>query len=218
VLIFYLRAHGVIGAVGDWSSRDVAYGLIDYCVVIEMVGFAIAHGFTFAYTEYLPGSVPTPEMVCRQRQEQEQPLQGSATGPYDDPSGGGATEEPRRANSNPPLPPPKASNSYYRPPATLEQPMKFRDALWSSSVPRETIQDIQRLRTGFDTALQEVLCRDNNTGISLPEMDIRSDLELTDDSILNDGGEQRGEEAGGATEEHDRVQSQQDDPPDGSFA
>jgi hypothetical protein len=184
VLIFYLRAHGVIGNVGDWSSRDVAYGLIDYCVVLEMVGFAIAHGFTFTYTEYLPGSVPTPEMVCQQPQEQQQPLQWSNPGSCEDPSGLGL-EVP--TPNNPPLPPPKVSSSYYRPPATLEQPMKFRDALWSSSVPRETIQDIQRLRTGFDSALQEV-CRD--TGISLPEMEIRSDLELQDDNDNDDDEEE----------------------------
>jgi hypothetical protein len=31
--------------------------------------------------------------------------------------------------------------------------MNFRDALWSSTVPKETLQDIQRLRAGVDGAL-----------------------------------------------------------------
>ena len=35
----------------------MANGLIDYCVCIEMVCFAIAHAYTFSYTEYLPSTV-----------------------------------------------------------------------------------------------------------------------------------------------------------------
>ena len=57
VIIFYLKAHGLIDDVGDWTGEEVANGLIDYCVCIEMVGFAIAHSYTFTYTEYLPDHV-----------------------------------------------------------------------------------------------------------------------------------------------------------------
>jgi Organic solute transporter Ostalpha len=177
VIIFYLRAHGIIGNVGDWTSRDVAYGLIDYCIVLEMVGFAIAHSYTFAYTEYLPGSVPTPEMICQQQQQQEQE-QNEAF----------ANEMGQCADDARPRNPSLHSRnvSSYRPPATLDQPMKFRDALWSSTMPRETIQDIQRLRTGFDSALQEAR---RDAGISLPEVAIRSDLQLHDEGDGHEEGE-----------------------------
>ena len=112
VLIFYLREHGIIGNMGSWSSAEVANGLIDYCIVVEMIGFAIAHSYTFSYKEYLPSSLPTmPDAGALQRAE--------------------------------------SSGSAYRPPATLNQPMGFRDAFWSSTVPRETIRDIQSLRTGL---------------------------------------------------------------------
>jgi Organic solute transporter Ostalpha len=168
VIIFYLRAHGIIGNVGDWTSRDVAYGLIDYCIVLEMVGFAVAHSYTFAYTEYLPGSVPTPEMICQQQQEQSEAFAEAN-------EAGQCPDNPRVRN--PSLH--SRDVSSYRPPATLDQPMKFRDALWSSTMPRETIQDIQRLRTGFDSALQEVR---RDAGISLPEVTIRNDLELHDEA------------------------------------
>jgi hypothetical protein len=55
VLIFSLKEHGIIDRMGSWSSVQVANGLIDYCIVVEMVLFAIAHSYTFTYTEYLPG-------------------------------------------------------------------------------------------------------------------------------------------------------------------
>ncbi|KAI2509259.1 Organic solute transporter Ostalpha [Fragilaria crotonensis] len=54
VVIFYLRAHGVIEDIGDWKADEVANGLIDYCVCVEMIVFAIAHSYTFTYLEYLP--------------------------------------------------------------------------------------------------------------------------------------------------------------------
>lgn len=110
VLIFYLRAHGIIENMGSWSSAEVANGLIDYCIVVEMIGFAIAHSYTFSYKEYLPESIPEiPD-----------------------------ADDLGRAES---------SGSGYCPPATLNQPMGFRDAFWSSTVPRETIRDIRGLRT-----------------------------------------------------------------------
>ena len=57
VVIFYLQAHGIIADIGSWTGDQVANGLIDYCVCIEMVAFAIAHAYTFTYTEYLPDHV-----------------------------------------------------------------------------------------------------------------------------------------------------------------
>lgn len=148
VIIFYLRAHGVIGNLGDWSSEDVAYGLIDYCIVIEMVGFAIAHSYTFTYTEYLPSNLPAARRSTQQCE-----------------SGGDSSFN--NASSN---------GTTYRPPATLEHPMKFRDALWSSTMPNEVAEDIQRLRTGFDSALQDAM---RGRSISLPE--IESNVEESDE-------------------------------------
>jgi hypothetical protein len=57
VIIYYLYAHGIIGDAGSWTGEEVANGLIDYCVCIEMVAFAIAHSYTFTYTEYLPSTI-----------------------------------------------------------------------------------------------------------------------------------------------------------------
>jgi Organic solute transporter Ostalpha len=101
VLIFSLKEHGFIDSMGSWSSVQVANGLIDYCIVVEMVLFAIAHSYTFTYTEYLPGR-------------------------YSHVSEG--------------------HTSRYSPPAILHQRMGFRAALWSSTVPRETLHDIRTLQ------------------------------------------------------------------------
>jgi len=38
------------------GDDDVASGLQDYLVCVEMFYFAIAHKFTFTYLEYLPGN------------------------------------------------------------------------------------------------------------------------------------------------------------------
>jgi hypothetical protein len=105
VIIFYLKAHGIIDHLGSWTSEEVANGLIDYCVVIEMVIFAIAHSYTFTYKDYLPRTTTT------------RVVETSVT----------------------------TTQYLYRPPETLPQPMNFQDALWSSTVPRETIKDIKML-------------------------------------------------------------------------
>ena len=114
VVIYYLQAHGVIGAVGDWEADEVANGLIDYCICIEMVIFAIAHSYTFTYKEYLPRH----------------------TGNNSDAEAQG-------------------NEGTYQPPVarTLTRPMRFQDAFWSSTVPEETLHDIQRLRQGVDQAM-----------------------------------------------------------------
>jgi len=128
VAIFYLRDHGIIDKMGSWSSIDVANGLIDYCIVIEMVGFAIAHSYTFTYKEYLPGNLPLPTEELNEDETTQIP------------TGEGVLA--------------RGQSSTYRPPATLHQPMKFKDAFWSSTVPKETLEDIQRLRSGLiDNAL-----------------------------------------------------------------
>jgi Organic solute transporter Ostalpha len=132
VIFSYLRAHGIIEHMGTWSSIDVANGFIDYCIVVEMVIFAIAHSYTFTYTEYLPGRLPLPSTSTPE--ESREDVDGVRNVPNEESS---SPSQPRQ----------------YRPPATLPQPMNFRDALWSSTVPKETLQDIQRLRAGVDGAL-----------------------------------------------------------------
>lgn len=169
VVIFYLEAHGMISGAGSrWSADDVANGLIDYCIVFEMVLFAIAHSYTFTYKEYLPSNMPA-EM-----------FENTA------PTGNHTAVDTIGVQNAPPIPPtvhtedvapecsqngessehdivpgpPRLSTAQsdatngsttprtYRPPAVLDRPMGFTDALWSSTLPKETIEDIQRLRVG----------------------------------------------------------------------
>ena len=137
VIIYYLYAHGIIDDIGSWTGEEVSNGLIDYCVCIEMVAFALAHSYTFTYTEYLPSTVQR-AMSSYQSQFDNN---GDSTG--------------------------DSNNSTYRPPATLDRPMRFRDALWSSTVPSETLHDIRRLQSGVDTVMEQV----NDPGlISLQNM------------------------------------------------
>lgn len=130
VIIFYLKAHGIIDDIGAWTGEQVANGLIDYCICIEMVGFAIAHAYTFTYEEYLPSTVQAAMAEYERVQTND--------------VGGGNEATPRRASAT------------YRPPETLPRPMKFKDAFWSSTLPSETIQDIRRLQNGVDRAISQV--------------------------------------------------------------
>jgi Organic solute transporter Ostalpha len=158
VVIFYLRDHGIIAGMGPWSSIDVANGFIDYCIVVEMVFFAIAHSYTFTYTEYLPGRLP-------------QALESSTNGSR---AGEDGVLGRRTTDDLCTLP---QSQQRYRPPATLCQPMRFRDALWSSTVPHETLQDLQRLRSGVDSVMN---LPSRSRGISLADMtreDVHGDPE-----------------------------------------
>lgn len=173
VLIFYLEAHGIINGAGSrWSAQDVANGLIDYCIVLEMVLFAIAHSYTFTYKEYLPSSMP-PEYFAPQQQhhQTEESLHVLAENGIDLETNNNDSVScpPVVRNSDdtvqtqgiPAIPPParlqssqsdgnisRTSPRVYRPPEVLDRPMGFSDAFWSSTLPKETIEDIQRLRVG----------------------------------------------------------------------
>jgi hypothetical protein len=179
VLIFYLEAHGIIRGAGDrWSAEAVANGLIDYCIVLEMVLFAIAHSYTFTYKEYLPENLP-PEY--RMHGRPGGPVSGmtvpttslSSTDPQVSPLPDRVVSLTGAMNGDDDEDPPPGEDTaesaprfprVYRPPAMLEQPMGFSRAFWSSTLPSETIEDIQRLRVGRDllvvvrprTASQEV--------------------------------------------------------------
>jgi len=155
VAISFIRSHGFIADVGTWSGEDVANGIIAYLVCVEMVFFSIAHMFTFTWKEYLPEGMEDQknsgivgwffglfEGIDKRRRNQ----------------GGGGIRQSQSAllhddeevipcideNGN-------ISESDYRPPimssgfSKLQNPMSLRDALWSSTVPRETLDDIKRL-------------------------------------------------------------------------
>lgn len=123
VAIAVLKSYGIIGEIGSWDVHDVANGLQDYLICVEMFCFAIAHSFTFTYKEYLPGRI-------------------------NDASGGGYNLGGGDSSSGEgeiPL-----DYTEFRPPVirTLNTPMGFRDAFWSSTVPNETLNDIKRFRNG----------------------------------------------------------------------
>jgi len=149
VIIFYLQNKGIIKDAGSWSGDEIANALIDYCICTEMVFFAVAHSYTFSYKEYLPSSIP-PELrnltvnanimananahtPSPGRPLRLEPSQSSG-------SLGGAAGNPG-----------SALKPTYRAPAVLDRPLDFKEAFWSSSIPKETIADIQRLRNGLDT-------------------------------------------------------------------
>ena len=44
-----LKSYHVIDDKGSWAAEDVADGLQDYLICIEMLGFAIAHMYTYSY-------------------------------------------------------------------------------------------------------------------------------------------------------------------------
>lgn len=145
VLIKYLKYYGIIGDVGNRTGDEVADGLIDYCICVEMVMFAIAHSFSFTYMEYLPSTVESAivgyEQVQQQYQEQRQDTGSDILEDNNDNNNnGGAT-----------------NNSFsYNPPEMLTRPAKFKDAFWSSTVPRETLNDIWRLQNGVNRAASRV--------------------------------------------------------------
>lgn len=145
VVIFYLQAHGMIPDAGNWTGEEVANGLIDYCVCIEMVGFAIAHSYTFTYTEYLPSTVQQAMDDYEQLLQEQHGEEGNI-------------DDNNNANNR---------SASYRPPDTLPTPMRFRDALISSTLPSETIRDIRRLRNGVEQAVGEAT---NPGSISLQDV------------------------------------------------
>jgi hypothetical protein len=125
VAIAVLKSYDLIGDVGQWDVDDVANGLQDYLICIEMFCFAIAHSFTFTHKEYLP----------------------NRTG-----AGGGYAHVDENDSSSGEQAEGDISLDYteFRPPVirTLNTPMGFRDALWSTTMPNETLNDIRRFRNG----------------------------------------------------------------------
>ena len=48
-----LQNGGVIKPIGSWAADDVATGIQDYLICVEMLFFAVAHSYTFSYAEYM---------------------------------------------------------------------------------------------------------------------------------------------------------------------
>lgn len=174
VIIFYLKSKGFITDAGGWKGDEIANAVIDYCVCTEMVFFAIAHSYTFSYKEYLPSSIP-PEL-----RNLTANANIHATHNVTAPGGSSAPQpirlEPRRSSSMTSLSSATLESHglqpNYCPPAMLDRPLTFREAFWSSSVPRETFADIQRLRNGVDSIVRG----DNLIGaISLQEIQSEAD-------------------------------------------
>jgi Organic solute transporter Ostalpha len=174
VVIYFLKYKGFIKDTGSWKGREIANAVIDYCICTEMVFFAIAHSYTFTYKEYLPSSIP-PELrnltlnanlyansitsTTTLRPLQLEPLQSSEP-----------VSPAVAANSRPSV------QATYRAPAVLDHPLNFKEAFWSSSIPKETLVDIQRLRHGVDNVVQS---ESSTCTIGLSEALVEAEAELT---------------------------------------
>lgn len=174
VAISFVRSHGFIADVGTWSGEDVANGIIAYLVCVEMVFFSIAHMFTFTWKEYLPEGMEDQKnsgivgwffglfegIDKRRRNQMGGTHQSQPTLLQDDEEVIPCIDE----NGN-------ISESDYRPPtmssgfSKLQDPMSLRDALWSSTVPRETLDDIKRL--GVVSGVQGSHINERGIGIDI---------------------------------------------------
>ncbi|KAL7537082.1 hypothetical protein ACHAXR_008069 [Thalassiosira sp. AJA248-18] len=167
--IYFLRSHGIINDVGSWTGDDVAGGIIDYLVCVEMVFFSIAHMFTFTFKEYLPEGMEEKkksgmvgwlfEGIDKRRRRRNDDHTGSSSSNN---LNGNSNQQPPALQSalleDEEVTPcidedGNIAESSYRPPRSssssgfskLEDPLSLREALWSSTVPRETYDDIKRL-------------------------------------------------------------------------
>lgn len=192
--IYFFKSIGVIDDIGSWSGEDVANGLIDYLVCVEMTFFSIAHMFTFTYRDYLPEEMKGSRQrnivgalfakidkvrrnntnIGRNSQSQETI---SHTALLDD-----EEEITPCIDENGEI----LQEGSYRPPLTgsafekREAPLSLREALWSSTVPRETLDDIKRL--GVVAGVQGSFGRgrgagvENRIDINLPNMNIAESI------------------------------------------
>ena len=141
VLFLILRNVGIIGPIGDWDAQNVAKGLQDLAVCVEMLAFAIAHNFTFSYRDYLLDGTSETTLTTPFRELS--------------PTSIGEDFERRQVSLG--------ADSLKRPPSgssisilgpTIRQvsaPMSVKQAIWSSTVPKETISDIAKLSRGVSS-------------------------------------------------------------------
>jgi len=127
-ILFILRNFRLIGRIGEWDAHNVANGLQDMLVCIEMLLFAIAHKFTFTHKDYLPLGVSSNAPAS----SDEVVIVGNGDN-SDDIVNYGPSMSPQR----------------------LARPLSFSRALWSSTVPKETFDDIQRFKYGAQYAAKQ---------------------------------------------------------------
>merc|ERR1712176_112227 len=198
VLIFYLRSKGIIQNIGNWSGDDVSNGLIDYCICVEMVFFSIAHSYSFSYKEYLP---TRPEIISTiaaanaaaagTSAPENQPSQSNSTNGIKSKTASINENDIENSSSSLLSATTPQSSSRIVVPAILDRPMDFRDALWSSTVPKETIDDLHKFRNGVERlknqsmspgsiSLQRVSSKDSNAIISGDNIDETATTSATD--------------------------------------
>lgn len=116
IIIAILEGQGIIHDIGDWDADHVAISFQDYLIIIEMFIFALAHSFTYSYTEFLRDEIKFGDA-------------NTNFGPdfYD------FSEDIRGGLA----------------------PMRMGQALWKSSVPKETFYDINRLKSGISKVLSQ---------------------------------------------------------------
>ena len=131
VILLILRNMGVIGPIGDWDAHDVAKGLQDMIVCVEMLAFAIAHNYSFSYRDYLLDGATA----------------ASSSVPYSDMSPLSGTDVDSGTCG---------LHSEHLVPSIRQvaTPMSVKHAIWSSTVPRETLCDIAKLSRGTSSAME----------------------------------------------------------------
>ena len=139
VLFLILRNVGIIWPIGDWNAQNVAKGLQDLAVCVEMLAFAIAHNFTFSYRDYLLDGTygAAPSIPYRE-------LSPPSTGGHTEHRGVCLDDNTSRtvAGSS------RISSPLIR---QVSVPVSVKQAIWSSTVPKETISDIARLSRGVSS-------------------------------------------------------------------
>lgn len=170
VIILYLQNKGYIKDTKNWTGHEISNALVDYCVCTEMVFFAVAHSYTFTYKEYLPSSIP-PEL-------RNLTLNASvnATVNAAHPDDAAAAPQPLRLEAIQSTMSSASAHSAvkptYQPPAVLDEPLNFKEAFWSSSIPKETFADLNGLRTRIDSIARG---RPSSGSISLQEIQTEAD-------------------------------------------
>jgi len=141
--IFFLKANGIIGSLGDWDADDVANGIQDYLICVEMLGFAVAHGITFTEKEYLPAGYGD-------NNGDESGTGGMLSGGDDTRRGLLSSHEEMEYREN------NGDGEYQAPTIrTLHSRGNVSDAFWSATLPKEALDDIRRLRKGVSSSQVE---------------------------------------------------------------
>jgi len=138
MLIAVLRSRNIIGSVGTWNADQVASGLQDYLVCVEMFCFAIAHAFTFTHKEYLPRNIGGGTDGTEELLHYNEGSRYESSLCMDE-----SNIESKEVGE-------EVENTEYKPPTirTLRNPMGFKNAIWESLFMENELSEIKRLRNG----------------------------------------------------------------------